>query len=81
MGTINGVCVYQVNGLSGRAFLCSGHCLRSVTYYLLPDRNDVIDLALEEGANPEASQFQIRTAQVLDWSTDPIIEFTWSPSQ
>jgi hypothetical protein len=80
VGTINGVHVYQFAGLSDRAILCSGQCLRSVTYQVLPDHDDVVHVSLEEGGNPEKSQFVIRTAQVLDWSNDPILEFTWPPT-
>jgi hypothetical protein len=78
IGTIDGVHVYEINGLSDRAILCSGRCLRSVTYQLLPDRNDLIDVSLEENDNPAECRFLMRTAQVLDWSNDPIIEFSWA---
>jgi hypothetical protein len=78
IGTIDGVHVYEINGLSDRAILCSGRCLRSVTYQLLPDRNDLIDVSLEENDNPAECPFLMRTAQVLDWSNDPIIEFSWA---
>ncbi len=81
MGTIDGVHVYELNGAPNRAILCSGRCLRSVTYQLLPNRNDLVDVSLEEGEDPERSQFRMRTAQVLDWSNDPILEFTWPPTQ
>jgi hypothetical protein len=80
VGTIDGLHVYQLNGLSNRAILCSGRCLRSVTYQLLSDRNDLVDVSLEEGENPERSEFRMRTAQVVDWSNDPILEFTWPPT-
>lgn len=81
VGTINGVHVYQLNELSDRVILCSGHSLRTITYLPLPDADDVVDIALEEGEDPQKSRFRIRTAQVLDWSTDPILEFTWLPEQ
>jgi hypothetical protein len=29
------------------------------------------------GAVDRSRRLQIRTAQVLDWSNDPIIEFSW----
>lgn len=80
IGTINRARVYQFSGLSGRVIRCSGRCLRSIAYQLLPDRDDVVDVSLEEGENPERSRFRIRTAQVLDWSNDPILEFTWPPT-
>ena len=78
VGTINGVHVYQFNGPSNRAILCSGQCLRSVTYQLLPDRDDLVDVSLEEREDPTKSRFRMRTAQVLDWSNDAILEFAWS---
>jgi hypothetical protein len=78
-GTINGVHVYATNGLSNRAILFSGSCLRSVSYQPLPDRADVVDVSLLEGQPPERSRLSIRTCQVLEWSSDPFLEFTWSP--
>lgn len=78
-GTINGVHVYVGDGLSNRAVLFSGSCLRRVSYQWLPDQEDVVDVSLIEGENPERSTLSIRTVQVAEWTADPVLEFAWSP--
>jgi len=74
VGTVGGVHVYNLNGID-RPFLSSGEALRTVTYELLPDSDDVVDVSLDEAASPSESSFEIRTAQTLEWSNDEIIEF------
>jgi hypothetical protein len=46
-----------------RVVLCSGEALRAVTYELLPEQNDIVDLSLAEAPVPAESRFEIETAR------------------
>lgn len=75
MGTLEGIHVYSIQGLTQLAILCSGRLLRAITYGVVHGRDDIADFSFVDGENPEESVVRLRFGQRIEWADDVFVEF------
>lgn len=74
-GTLGGVAIYEIQGLQGTVYLCSGRLIRTLTYIVLHEPDFVADFKFLDGEDLEKSYVEITFDQRIEWENSISVQF------